>query len=430
VSDRVESELIALAHRIGEPVRDLLIAGEGGLSMRVGSDAFVVAAAGADVATLGTEHLVRSSLAAALEALDAAEPDAVAAEGTEVLHAACLAESGASVVAHVHPPAVDALLCAGRGDALADGPLLPAHLAACGPHPLVIDRYPAPGVLLARAVRDEPVAHRGRQGAPPRVVYVAGHGLLALGQDAEDALRIASAAAKAARVLHEALAVGAPDALLREPLLLGSERREIVRLARQMHADGVTTSTSGNLSARAGHLVAITPTGVDPAALRPEGIGVHRLDGAPVDAPLRPSSEFPFHLAIYASTAAAAVVHTHSLHATVLSTLVDELPPIHYLLGLFGGSVRTVAYAPFGSDELARHITEGLQGRQAVLLANHGAVTTGRTLTEAYTRSLYLEWLCELFYKAQLMGHPRLVPTEEIERMVTRLDTYRRGAVG
>jgi L-fuculose-phosphate aldolase len=210
-----------------------------------------------------------------------------------------------------------------------------------------------------------------------------------------------------------------------DDLLLGPERRAVLAHALRLQLDRLTTSTSGNLSARRGDLIAITPSGTDYAALTPETIGVHRVDGTPVDAPLAPSTEAPFHLAIYASTPARAVVHTHPLHATVLSTLLDELPPIHYLMALFGGPPRVAPYATFGSQQLAEGVVEALGDRSAVLLANHGAITTGTTLKQAYTNALYLEWMCELVVKARLLGEPRLLSPEELAVVAERLQGYR-----
>ena len=87
-----------------------------------------------------------------------------------------------------------------------------------------------------------------------------------------------------------------------------------------MTAAGLVVGTAGNVSARCTYgdqpAVAITPTGLDYGHLRPALVGVHGLDGAPLDAPLAPSSELPLHLAVYAGTTAAAVVHTHSPAAT------------------------------------------------------------------------------------------------------------------
>jgi L-fuculose-phosphate aldolase len=193
-----------------------------------------------------------------------------------------------------------------------------------------------------------------------------------------------------------------------------------------MRADGLVVGTSGNISVRSGELIAVSPSGLDYDALTPELVGVHRLDGSPVgaEAPLRPTTEMPMHLAVYQSTDARAVVHTHSTSATVLSTLVDEVPPIHYLIAMFGGPVRVAPYATYGTAELAAEMIAALQGRTACLLGNHGAVTYAGTLAGAYSQAVYLEWICEVYLRASAGGEPRLLPPEEIERVRRKLTTY------
>jgi L-fuculose-phosphate aldolase len=160
--------------------------------------------------------------------------------------------------------------------------------------------------------------------------------------------------------------------------------------------------------------------------MTPEKVGVHRLDetGTPVDAPLRPTTEMPMHLAVYARTDAGAVVHTHSTAATVLSTLVDEIPPIHYLVAMFGGPVRVAEYATYGTPELADSMVAALQDRTACLLGNHGAITYAKTIAEAYSQAVYLEWLCDVYLRASAAGDPRLLGEEEIERVRRKLATY------
>lgn len=207
-------------------------------------------------------------------------------------------------------------------------------------------------------------------------------------------------------------------------MLLGDIRQEIVDVCRRLVAAGLVVGTAGNVSAREGDLVAVTPSGLDYAELTPELVGVHRLDGTAVDAPLRPTSEWPMHLAIYAKTGTNAVVHTHAMAATVVSTLVDELPPIHYYLAMFGGPVLVAPYATYGSDELAQNVIIALQDRTGCLLANHGAVTIGPSLTAAHGLTSQLEWLCELYLRASTVGAPRLLPAEEITRVVEKLRGY------
>src|ERR1700760_2077920 len=113
-------------------------------------------------------------------------------------------------------------------------------------------------------------------------------------------------------------------------------RSEIAAVCGQLTAAGLVVGTAGNVSARAGDLIAVTPSGLDYAVLSAGLVGVHRLDGEPVEAPLAPSSELLLHLAVYAAAAGGvgapspvgapvgAIVHTHSPAATAVSALVTE----------------------------------------------------------------------------------------------------------
>ena len=221
-------------------------------------------------------------------------------------------------------------------------------------------------------------------------------------------------------------------------MLLEREREEIARACKNLSAAGLVVGTAGNVSIRAGDLVAVTPSGLDYAELSAADVGVHRLDGTPVEAPLAPTTELPLHLAVYraypptgtASTGSAgtgstaAIVHTHSVAATATSTLADELPAIHYYVAMFGGPVRVARYATYGTDELARNVVEALRGRTACLMGSHGAVTTGPDLKTAYDRSVYLEWVSDVYLRAAAAGKPRLLPPGEIEAVAAKLAGY------
>ena len=208
-------------------------------------------------------------------------------------------------------------------------------------------------------------------------------------------------------------------------MLLEAERALIVHHAGLLRPDGLVVGTAGNLSVRAGDLVAITPTSVDYDELDPGLICVVGLDGELVEAERAPSSELPMHLAVYHATDAAAIVHTHAPYATTLATVAEELPAIHYMIAELGGPVRVAPYATFGSDELAGSVMAALDGRSAVLLGSHGTLTIGESLEQAYWRSVLLEWLSTLYYRATQLGEPRLLPSEEIERVADKLRAMR-----
>lgn len=208
-------------------------------------------------------------------------------------------------------------------------------------------------------------------------------------------------------------------------MLLEAERALIVAHAGHLCPDGLVVGTAGNLSVRSGDLVAITPTSVDYDVLDPGLVCVVGLDGGIVEGERAPSSELLMHLAVYRATDAAAIVHTHAPHATALATVVDELPAIHYMIAELGGSVRVAPYATFGTDELAASVMHVLAGRSAVLLRSHGTLTVGDSLEQAYWRSVLLEWLAALYYRAMLLGTPRLIPTGEIELVSERLRALR-----
>jgi L-fuculose-phosphate aldolase len=203
-------------------------------------------------------------------------------------------------------------------------------------------------------------------------------------------------------------------------------RESIAEVCRRMVADRLVVSTSGNVSARVGSQVAVTPSGVPYLTLRPEDVGLHSLDGAAVEAPLVPTSELPLHLAIYAALPdACAVVHTHSTAATALSCLVPQVPAVHYYLALFGGPPRVAPYVTYGTDALAAGTVTALDGRTACLLGNHGAVTIGATLEEAYEGAVYLEWVCEVALRVLSSGMmPRLLDGVEMDDAAARLASY------
>lgn len=207
--------------------------------------------------------------------------------------------------------------------------------------------------------------------------------------------------------------------------LPATAREGLVEAGAQLTRAGVVPGTSGNVSVRVGDRVGISPRGVSLGALRPHVVAVHALDGSVVQAPLAPSSELPLHLAVYAATRAGAVVHTHSPAAVAVSTLVDELPAIHYYVAALGAAVRVAPYAPFGSVELAEGAVHALRDSTGALLAHHGAVAIGADLAAAVENALTLEWLCDVYLRAAAAGVPRVLDAQQLARAQADLAAYR-----
>ena len=213
---------------------------------------------------------------------------------------------------------------------------------------------------------------------------------------------------------------------------LGPARTELVRYGNRLIADGLSIGSAGNLSVRVGDTVAITPSGIAYSGMQAIDIRLVTMAGAQVpedEAGQReaPSSETPMHLAIYAATSAAAVVHTHSPEVIALSSARRELPAIHYAITGLGGPVRVAPYERFGSAALADAAVAALDGRSAVILRNHGAVTYGADLAQAYERALLLEWLACTYRLGLSYGEPAVLSAAELDEVAAESRRRRYG---
>jgi len=209
---------------------------------------------------------------------------------------------------------------------------------------------------------------------------------------------------------------------------LQAAREQLVRYSSRLAEDGLAVGAAGNMSVRLGEQVAITPSGVRYDEMRPADVCLVGLDGAELDAPETPSSELPMHLAIYAATSAAAIVHTHSPEVIALSAGREELPAIHYAIAGLGGPVRVARYTRFGSAGLAEAAVKAIDGRRAAILQNHGAICFGKTLTEAYENAMLLEWLARAYRLALSYGEPRILSAAELDDVTAEARRRRYGA--
>jgi L-fuculose-phosphate aldolase len=198
-------------------------------------------------------------------------------------------------------------------------------------------------------------------------------------------------------------------------------REAVVAACRRAAAERLVVGTAGNVSVLAGDcgdLVAITATGAVFGSLTVDEVVVVDRDGAVRHGNLEPTSELDLHLGVYASSDARAVVHTHAPVSTAMSTVLGELPCIHYQQLQLGGAVRVAPYATFGTPELADHVRQALEGRSAALMANHGSVAVGATADKALDNALLLEWLCTLYRDASVVGTPAALDGQQQEAVV------------
>jgi len=202
-------------------------------------------------------------------------------------------------------------------------------------------------------------------------------------------------------------------------------RRELVRIANKLDAQGLNRGTSGNLSARFGEGMLITPSGMGAEGLTEDDIVFVQMDGT-ARGRWQPSSEWLFHRDIYAQRPEfGAIIHTHCIAATALACLRKDIPPFHYMIALVGGdNIRCAKYATFGSQELSDHALLALRDRKACLLANHGMIAAGADLAEAFGIAVEVETLSELYLRALQAGQPVLLTADEFRAAQKRFAGY------
>lgn len=205
-------------------------------------------------------------------------------------------------------------------------------------------------------------------------------------------------------------------------------RKTVIEACRSMNALGINQGTSGNVSARYGDVMLITPTGVPYDALKPADLAAMTLTGdyGAWSGPLQPSSEWRFHLDIMRSRPEiGAVVHTHSNYATAFAICGKEIPAVHYMVAASGGpTIRVAPYATYGTKELSDLALDALKGRTCCLLRNHGVIATGANVKKALWLAVEVETLARQYYLALSIGDAQILPDAEIALVVEKFKGY------
>lgn len=199
-------------------------------------------------------------------------------------------------------------------------------------------------------------------------------------------------------------------------------RKETARWMRRLYKQGLTTCSGGNVSMRHGDLVFITASQTDKAVIKANQICVITIDGNLLTSQLKPSMETGLHLAIYKSNSEIrAIIHAHPKNLSVLACADVEI------CNHFTGEQRYVlgipAVAPYhlmGSDALAKATAEVCKSHHAVIMRNHGAICTGKSLFQAFDRMEVFEALA---YQT-LMLHPAHKPLVLSADQLTEIDRF------
>ncbi|MEO1207536.1 MAG: class II aldolase/adducin family protein [Pseudomonadota bacterium] len=207
-------------------------------------------------------------------------------------------------------------------------------------------------------------------------------------------------------------------------------RKAIIATALEMSQTGLSPGRSGNVSARFNDGMLITPSGLAYDTLKPADISFVGMDGSTPDGQRKPSSEWRFHLAAYIARAdRAAVVHTHSMHATALACAHKAIPAFHYMVAAAGGvDIPLIPYAPFGTAALADYVAEGLKDRDALLMANHGQIAIGNSLDHALELAWEVETLAQQYTAVLTLGKPNILSKKQMADVLERFKGYGQNA--
>jgi len=207
-------------------------------------------------------------------------------------------------------------------------------------------------------------------------------------------------------------------------------REQLLAISRQLCRMGLNRGTSGNVSVRASNASGqagflITPSGMAVDKMAPADMVWMDFAGN-AEGSRQPSSEWRFHRDILQQKLDVnAVIHTHSMFATTLSTLRRDIPAFHYMIAVAGGdSIRCAPYALFGSQQLSDNAMQALQGRKACLLANHGVIAVGATLEKTLNIAQEVETLCEQYLRALQVGEPCLLTHQQMLEVQEKFKGY------
>lgn len=205
-----------------------------------------------------------------------------------------------------------------------------------------------------------------------------------------------------------------------------SEKKYLIYAGKELLRYNLVSLSGGNVSARIGEHVIVTPSGMDYESLNPSDIVVVDMAGNVVEGDRRPSVDIGALLYIYNGRSDVhALIHTHQVYATSVGLVADELPPVvTTLINATRGAVKVAPYSSAASVEMGVKTVENLGDTRAVILKNHGVVTAGTTIKEALYAAVYLEDAAKSYLLARSVGQPAELDQAQVAEAVAVFENY------
>lgn len=197
-------------------------------------------------------------------------------------------------------------------------------------------------------------------------------------------------------------------------------KQQILEGGERLLKEGLVARTWGNISIRVDeNFMLITPSGRPYEELTPDDIVLVNYHSSKYEGSVKPSSEKELHCEIYRTRKEVhAVIHTHQMNASTVATAHREVPPIlDDMTQIIGPTVRVAEYALPSTKKITKKTVKALKGRNAALMANHGAVCVGRDLDEAFVVCQVLEKACKAFIEAEFLGGAKSINKFEAHLM-------------
>jgi len=200
---------------------------------------------------------------------------------------------------------------------------------------------------------------------------------------------------------------------------MGIVRQELADYGKQIAEAGLTAGAGGNISAREGRLIWVKPSGLSMAELK--GTDMCAVDIASekqIEGKLKATSEIRMHIEVYRMRPDInAVFHTHSPFASGVISAGIEIQPMFAEVVNDLGNIFSVPYIQTGSNALANAVAEAAKDHETIFLTNHGVVTLGKTMKQAYFRACVAEDAAKSFVAASIVGKPAYLSDDQIREL-------------